>query len=387
MDNNIKTPILTEKAYPVKSVNRRFTVLDRMIATEIGKTLLSVLTVLVLIIISHRFMRVLRHAVEGEISGETLFILMALKLVSVGIIFLPPALFVSILMVLGRMYRDNEMAALGAGGVSIKRIYWGVFSFVIPLTVVAAVLALEAIPFFKAIEIKLLAKEAQTADIRGLAAGKFNEYSHGDIVLYYEEKIAANKMSNVFVQSRRQGNLDIVVSNQGYVDERIDGLRYVVLEQGSRYRGIPGQADYSVTEFGEYGIRIGTEEREGQSIDIEAKTTRELVQSHIPAATAEFHWRLSIPIGILLLAYLAVPLAQIAPRGGIYTNLFIAILIYIIYQNMTAIAQAWIEKSIQPGWLGFWWVYGLLLFVGWILVIRNQGVRWYFRGLRGWLTS
>lgn len=381
MENDIKTLTPTKNVYPVKPVNRLFTVLDRMIATQIGKTLLSVLSVLVLIIISHRFMRVLRHAVEGEISGETLFILMALKLVSVGIIFLPPALFVSILMVLGRMCRDNEMAALGAGGVSINRIYRGVFSFVIPLAIVAAVLALEVMPFFKTIEVKLLAKEAQTADIRGLTAGKFNEYSHGDIVLYYEEKIAQNKMHNVFVQSRRHGHLDIVVSNQGHVDEQENGLRYVVLEQGSRYRGVPGQADYSVTEFGEYGIRMGNAESKRQSLDIEAKSTQILVRSNIPAEIAEFQWRLSIPIGILLLAYLAVPLAQIAPRGGIYTNLFIAILIYIIYQNMTAIAQAWIEKSIQPGWLGFWWVYGFLLFVGWILVIRNQGARWYFRGL------
>ncbi|RLA21884.1 MAG: LPS export ABC transporter permease LptF, partial [Gammaproteobacteria bacterium] len=100
----------------------KLTVLDRMIVSDIGKTLLAVLSVLLLIIVSHRLVRFLAKAVEGEISGQAIISLLSLNMISMGVALLPASLFLSVLMVLGRMHRDNEIAALAAGGVGLPRI-------------------------------------------------------------------------------------------------------------------------------------------------------------------------------------------------------------------------------------------------------------------------
>ncbi|MGR9037383.1 MAG: LptF/LptG family permease, partial [Gammaproteobacteria bacterium] len=82
-----------------------------MIAKDLLKTLLSVWIVIVVIIVSKSFIRVLDKAIEGQVSNETLAWLLGLKTIVAGVAFLPASIFMAILMVLGRMYRDQEMAA------------------------------------------------------------------------------------------------------------------------------------------------------------------------------------------------------------------------------------------------------------------------------------
>ena len=47
------------------------TVLDKMIIHDLLKTLLSVLTVIVVIIVSRKFIRILDEAIAGLVSNET----------------------------------------------------------------------------------------------------------------------------------------------------------------------------------------------------------------------------------------------------------------------------------------------------------------------------
>ncbi|MDD1643605.1 MAG: LPS export ABC transporter permease LptF, partial [Methylococcaceae bacterium] len=50
-----------------------------MIAQDVLKTLLSVLTVIVVIIVSRQFIRILAEAIEGQVSSETLLTILGLK--------------------------------------------------------------------------------------------------------------------------------------------------------------------------------------------------------------------------------------------------------------------------------------------------------------------
>ena len=102
----------TELEYHVKKgLALPMTVLDRTIAGDLAKTLLSVWTVIVVIIVSREFVRVLDKAIEGRVSSETLLSLLALKTLIFSVSLLPDALFMAVLMVIGRMYRDQEMSA------------------------------------------------------------------------------------------------------------------------------------------------------------------------------------------------------------------------------------------------------------------------------------
>lgn len=354
---------------------RFLSVIDRMIASDILKTLGIVLFVLVLIIVTRRFLRILSKAIEGEISNETIFTVLGLKVIGSVSILLPSAVFLSILMVLGRMYRDNEMTILATSGIGSFRIIRAVLVLVVPLSVLTALFSMEVLPWSIKKTQEIMAMEERSADIRGISAGKFNEYSRGDLVFYVEEFTANKKMRNVFVQNRQHGKLGIITSETGYIKQDPSGDRYIVLENGNRYEGQPGMADYSVSTFVEYGVRVD-EKVSVVTTPREATPTGILLYSPLPKDQAELQKRISIPLGTLILSLLAVPLARIAPRGGIYGNFLTALLIYIAYENLLRVSQVWIIQELVPPWIGIWWVYLLMLMVIMLLIVKALGAEW-----------
>ena len=50
---------------------------------------------------------------------------------------IPVALLIGMMLAFSRLYRDSEMAALRAAGVAPRHFYRAIFSFVLPLTLVA----------------------------------------------------------------------------------------------------------------------------------------------------------------------------------------------------------------------------------------------------------
>ena len=98
---------------------------------------------------------------------------------------------------------------------------------------------------------------------------------------------------------------------------------------------------------------------------------------------AELQDRLSGPISTLLLGFLAVPLAKISPRSGIYGSMVIAFAIYFSYSNMQRVNHSWVISGKIPEWLGYFWHDGLLFLVAIILLIRWYGFKWIINSLKG----
>ena len=367
---------------PSLSPRRFLTVLDAMIAVDIAKTIVAVLAVLVLIILSNKFVSMLARALEGQIGSDTILVLLGLRSLSIGIGFLPPAVFAAVLMVLGRMYRDSEMAALAAGGVGVARIYRYVLIIVAPLSLFALWLALSVQPWSLRQANELVLEEMQTMHLRLVTPGKFNEYRKGDLVFYIEEIDSDQTLHNVFVHNRHHGKDAVVVAQRGRLKE-LPGGQYVVLEEGIRYDGKPGHADYEITHFDEYGVRVNDNPITTNYVPPDAKPTVDVLRSKQPADIAEFHQRLSIPCGVLMLAVLAIPLSRLAPRGGVYGSLLIAFLMYVVYENLLKISHSWLAKSTLPPWLGNWWVYLIILMITLILLARQLGISWMMSAITG----
>jgi lipopolysaccharide export system permease protein len=114
---------------------------------DLVKTLSAVLSVLVVIIVSRKFIRVLAQVIEGQIASDTLMVILGLKMLIACVTFLPAATFMAVLMVLGRMYRDQEMAAISSAGGGVWTIYRAVFFVLLPLSVAATGLSLTVSPW------------------------------------------------------------------------------------------------------------------------------------------------------------------------------------------------------------------------------------------------
>jgi len=357
------------------------TILDKMIFKDLLKTLLSVLTVLVIIIVSRKFIRILDEAIAGQVSHETLLNILGLKTIVSAVEFLPVALFMAVLMVLGRMYRDQEMSAISSAGGGAGTLYRAVFLLVLPLSMLSLGSSLYVAPWAELGVDKLMQKGEESADLRGIAAGKFTEYSQGDLVFYVEKIGADKKMHNVFVQNRQHGGLAIINAASASFRDLPDGL-YIVFENGEQVKGVPGSLNYVIESFIDYAVRIETKTSEAK-FNRHSLSVDELWGSGVTHNTAELQRRFSIPLGILLLSFIAVPLAQIAPRGGVYGNMFMGFLIYFSYGNLVRVSQSWVTNETIPAWLGAFGINFLLLLIGGFLLARLYGWQWLVMKVKG----
>jgi len=360
---------------------RFVSILDKMIVKDLLKTVSAVLLVLVVIIVSRKFIRVLAQAIEGNISNEIILSLLGLKIIIVIGAFMPAAIFMAILMVIGRMYRDQEMAAVASAGGGVFVIYRAVFLLIFPLAVVAAGFSMVATPWAEAKMTHLMFEDQKQADIKGISGGRFSEYSHGELVFYTEDIAEDKQMKNVFVQNRTGRQLGIVNADYGRI-ERLPGGLYLVLQQGERVQGVPGEKDFTIETFDEYAVRIERKKtqlerhREGMASEL-------LWSSNKLLDIAEIQNRLSIPLSVIFLSFLAVPLAKISPRGGVYGSLIVAFAIYFVYGNLKRVSHSWVVNEVLPVSVGYFGVYLLLLLLAGALLLRLYGMKWFVMQFKG----
>lgn len=364
---------------------RLLTVLDKMIMADLLKTVLSVLTVLVLIIVSRKFIKVLAQAIEGNISNETVMTLLGLKIVIATSAFLPASLFIGVLIVLGRMYREQEMSAIASAGGGMWSLYRSVFWMVIPLSIVAAGFSLYAEPWAEMQSGKLMHQDKQNADIRGISAGRFSEYSDGDLIFYTERIDETGRMHNVFVQNKQGSKLGVANAGFGRLEQLPGGL-YLVLEKGERVIGVPGQVDFTIENFDEYAVLI-EKKVIALTLGSQALPSESLWQSQTPLDLAELQDRISVPVGVILLAFIAVPMSRLSPRGGIYGRLLIAFSVYFAFGNLQKVSHSLVAKESIPTWLGYVWVDALFIILGIFLLMRSYGFRWFLLKWRGEVMS
>ena len=361
--------------------NRFLSVMDRMIISDLLKTIFSVLLVLVVIIVSRNFIKILKMAVDGLISTEAIISILGLKIILASAAFMVPAVFVGVLMVLGRMYRDQEMSALSSAGVGSRGLYLSVFKVIIPVAFLAAWMSLYVSPWAADKIEQVIFEEQQNIGIRALAEGKFSEFNQGNLIFYVEKITADNIMHDVFVHKKSDKEIAILTAEQAEVRE-IKGDIYIVFLNGERAQGKAGDVDFVFEAFSQYGMRL--EDNSGIKVDsIEGIATEKLLNTNNINELRELHHRLSVPISILILTIMAVPLAQVSPRSGVYGNLVAAFLIYFSFANFEKVSGSWMVQGEIPVWLGFWGVYffagALIVF----LLVRLYGLAWVIMRLRG----
>ena len=357
------------------------TVIDKLIAMDLLKTIFAVLSVIVAILISKKFINILEQAVKGQISSQTVLSIVGLKMVSVAVSFLPVAVFVAVIMVLGRMYRDQEMSALSSAGMGIGVLYHAVLLCVVPLSIASLWWVTVSAPRAELRIQQLIQEDSKSADLRGISAGRFSEYSQGDVVFYVQGIAADGQLQNVFVHTMEHGTSGVISADKGEIRD-LPGGRYIVLLDGERIQGIPGELDFINEYFSEYALRL---EERGAAIreDRWSVPTSQLWQSDDLQNIAELQRRLAIPLSILILSALAIPLAQVSPRGRVYGNIFTAFGIYFCYANLQKVGQSWVANGDVPVRFGYVWIYALMLLVIGVLVARAYGGRWLFMRVTG----
>ena len=353
-------------------------IIERYLGREVLRTCAVVLAVLVLVYGADRFSRILSAAAAGAVSPDLILRILALKLVEKLPTFLPLALYLAVLIGLGRLYRDSEVVAFGAGGIGLWRLSRGIFRVVAGFSLVGAAVSLFVSPSAASMRWALLEEAKHQAESRMFVPGRFKEFGGGDQVIYVEAvDPGSGRMTDVFVRVRKPHRQYVLVSGAAWQDVHPErGARYMVLENGYRYAGLPGDALFSVTRFERHAVRVETKAGEAFEGGRRILATAELIASGAPGHLAELQRRVSAAVSIAVLGMLAVPLARTTPREGRYGRLFLAVVVYFVYSNAISIFENLVERGMVPEIVGVWPVHAAMALVVVVLLLaQTAGAR------------
>lgn len=360
----------------------------RYLGREVLLTMAAVSAVLLVIIMSGRFIKYMAQAAQGMLDPAALLLIMGYRIPGFLQLILPLGLFLGILLAYGRLYLDSEITVLNAAGVSQQRI----FSYTLIPAVLMALL-LGALSFYltplgmQKVE-QVLHEQDGLTEFDTLVPGRFQSIKDGERVTYVEGLSQGRELlEGVFISETKPGSttanqqLAVLVAKSGRQILHEDGSRYLVLENGYRYDGQPGQADYRVINYETYAVLLPKPAIGLAGTDRESMATSELLSSSNQRLKTELHWRIAIPLLAFVVTLLAVPLARVNPRQGRFLKLLPAILLYMTYLALLIASRDALDKGRIPSALGMWPVHGLFLLIG-LLLLYWDSLKYAWAGWR-----
>src|ERR1022692_5181478 len=109
--------------------------IERYVLREVVQSWVGITGVLVAILLANQLSRVLGQAADNQYGRQVVFDLIALGAIMNLSVVVPVGLLLAVVLALGRMYHDSEMAALLSCGFAPARLLVPLFGF-------AAVIAL-----------------------------------------------------------------------------------------------------------------------------------------------------------------------------------------------------------------------------------------------------
>jgi len=353
-------------------------ILSRYLLRETAIAWLAVVSMLLIIMVATRFASVLNFAAKGDIPADLLVRVAMLSSLRYLMLLMPVALLLAVMLALGRLYSDNEIAAMAGCGVSLGGLYRPVLLLALLLAVGTAALSFEIGPWAGRQADSLIKHSRQLLQFAPFDPGKFQTLAGGRAV-FYTASVSADgaKLGQVFVQLRDGPDAEstVIAATGAQTLDAATGQRVVTLHDGYRYAGEPGRPAFDVAHFKSLTLRLAPPPFRYVNSQRQLAGTRTLLGSRDPADRAELQSRIAAPLSVLILALLALPLSRLRPRQGRYSRLVVGVLVYLVYANLIGFGQTWIAKGKLSPLLGLWWVHLLALTLALVLIARQQGWR------------
>ncbi|MDR1934994.1 MAG: LPS export ABC transporter permease LptF [Candidatus Accumulibacter sp.] len=331
-------------------------IFQRAIRREFTQSAAGVFVALFAILLTTQLIRLLGEAAEGSIAPEAVAALLGFSALNYIPTLLALASFIAILLALSRSYRDSEMVVWFSCGLPLTAWVRPVLVFVMPLVLAIALLSLFVSPWALSKSAEYRGNLETRRDAGQVTPGAFQESSSGERVIFVEGVSEDERyVRNVFVSTMREQRLDVTMAATGYQEIAENGDRFIVLQNGRRYEMQPGSAEFRIMEYARYAVRVETKEARGIEKTPKNTPTLDLIGSDARTHQAELLWRVSMPVSAIILAMLAIPLSFVNPRAGRSANFLLALFVYLVYNNLMTVGQAWVASgrlSFLDGLLG-----------------------------------
>ncbi|MDG1694507.1 MAG: LPS export ABC transporter permease LptF [Porticoccaceae bacterium] len=354
-------------------------IIFRYLSRELLSVTTAVCIVLLMVLISGRFVKYLANAMSGNMDPEVIFAVIGYRIPGFLELTLPLAFFLAVLLTFGRLYVENEMSILKACGFSERKLLSYTLVVATFLSFIVGFLSLYVTPVGIKKAEAIFSVQEQKSELDRLSEKTFYSLRGGKGVTWVNSISENRQLDNVFMSATieatetSEGSLVLVIADSGRQTKARDtDERYLTLEKGYRVEGIPGNYDYQITYFDEFGTRLAPPEELSEDTATDAMTTRDLMNSSEVEHRIALQWRFSIPIMMLIVTLLAVPLSRIDPRSGRFARILPAVLLYFVYLVSLNTLRGAIEAGSLPIGITLMPVHLIFLLIALILIFSQK---------------
>lgn len=352
-------------------------ILEQYIVRELLRPFAVVLIILAGLFAGFSSARFLAEAVTESLGIFALLKLVLLRTLIAQEVLIPVALYVAVIVGLGRLHRDQEIIVMKAAGVGGFRVIYAVLLLAIPVGIVSGGISLFARPWAYTQSYLLDAQAKAELNTDRFQAGRFYGNDSSSSVIYIQARNPGSRqMEDVFYYVDKEDGSKVIIAREAERQLLPGQWPQLHLFDGFVYELKQSGTEDSIVKFEKLVHFTGGEDEVGYKR--KAAFTPTLLESDQPRDIAELQWRLSRPIATILLALIAVPLGRASPRQGKGEKGFIAALIFAIYYNLSGLAQTWVEQGVVSSLPGVWWLYILMLVLMLAMLLPSPWHKWKY---------
>ena len=316
------------------------------IRKELARSFGATLVVLITVVMTMTLIRTLGEAGRGVFNPSDVMIIMGYTVLSYLPTILSLCLFIAVLSVLTRMFRDSEMVIWFGSGRGLTSLINPLFRFAWPILIVIAALAFLILPWALGQIEDMRDRFDKRGDIARIEPGQFQESANGDRVFFIEKDARSNATgSNVFIATHRDNKESITSARSGHIDS-LHGEKFLILENGQRLEKVAGKPDLTVAAFTTYGAQVDADDHSARAfVPSGAKSTLELLAAPTLAHLAELSWRAGLALAAINFVVMGLAAAGVNPRVGRTANLGFAFGAFVVYFNLLVLGKSWIETN------------------------------------------
>ena len=324
--------------------------LSRMLLREMALPFLFSFCALSVLLLLGSLLPLLEPLLKVGIKFTELCKFVILLLPTFWAFVLPMATLLGILLGFLRLSRDSEMLALFACGTGLKKLIIPVIMVSITACLISFFLSASVIPKAKTVSRNFIRELTERSLARGIPEKIFFS-PMSKLTLYIDKSLdQGHRFKGVYIQDARKKRVTYqILARDGELFARPDGLEVGLrLRNGTLNRISDDYRKTDTLDFKSYTLRLslpgkGRKQKRselGLRDLLKATSNPDTSAKHKVHYLTEFHERLAVPIGALILGIMAAPLGILFGRTGLSGGIALGLVAFLAYYLSMAFAAS-----------------------------------------------
>ncbi|MBW1939274.1 MAG: LptF/LptG family permease [Deltaproteobacteria bacterium] len=359
--------------------------LSRMLLREMAIPFLFSFCALSVLLLLGSLLPLLEPMLRAGIKFTELGKIAILLLPTFWAFVLPMATLLGILLGFLRLSRDSEMLALFACGAGLKKLIIPVIMVSITTCLFSFFLSASVIPKAKTSSRNFIRELTERSLARGIPEKIFFS-PMSKLTLYVDKSLdQGHRFKGVYIQDARKEQVTYqIMAREGELFAQPGGLEVGLrLSNGTLNRISDDYRKTDTLDFKSYALRLslpGKDRKQkrgelGLGSLLKAASDPDTSARHKVHFLTEFHERLAVPVGALILGIMAAPLGILFGRTGLSGGIALGLAAFLLYYLSMAFAASLADTgNISP--VIALWVPNLIfagITVGLIILLNKQG--------------